>query len=254
MRVRRSSPLPAWSLKLSLLFVLTPSAMPQMANGIFVTSVPDIPFVALSELESTYIKPDGTSVSGKATRAIARDSKGRIFKEGRRFEPITESAPSLLILIDIYEPQTKTYTFLYPPFKTFWKGTLERPPRLIADEYFYGWPTRDGMPAYRLVKEEDLGTQTIDGMPVRGVRETQEVIDESGKKIVTTGEYWYSDELHMNLVATINGPDKSSLTVRVTQVNRIEPDATIFEIPSNYKRTETPIPRPLSDLKDGIGQ
>jgi hypothetical protein len=253
MRVRRS-PLPAWSWKLSLLLVLTPAAMPQMANGIFITSVPDIPFTAISELESTYIKPDGTSVTGKATRAIARDSKGRIFKEGRRLQPITESAPSLLILVDIYDPRTSTYTFLYPPFRTFWKGTLERPPLLIADEYFYGWPTRDGIPAYRLAKEEALGTQTIDGMTVRGVRETQEVIDETGKKIVTTGEYWYSDDLHMNLVATINGPDKSILTVRVTQVKRTEPDAAIFQIPSNYKRTETPIPRPLSDLKDGIGQ
>ena len=103
-------------------------------------------------------------------------------------------------------------------------------------------------------KRKLWASQTIDGMTVRGVRETQEVIDETGKKIVTTGEYWYSDDLHMNLVATINGPDKSILTVRVTQVKRTEPDAAIFQIPSNYKRTETPIPRPLSDLKDGIGQ
>jgi hypothetical protein len=196
--------------------------------------------VALSELESTSIKPDGTSVSGKATRAIARDSKGRIFKEGRRFEPITESAPSLLILIDIYEPQTKTYTFLYPPFKTFWKGTLERPPRSIADEYFYGWPTRDGLPISRSAKEEDLGTQTIDGMPVRGVRETKEVVDETGKRMVETAEYWYSDDLHMNLVAKLCKPGQVTLTVTVTQITRSEPDAAIFEIPSDYKRNETP--------------
>jgi hypothetical protein len=49
--------------------------MPQIANGIFVTSVPDIPFMAVSELETTRITPDGTSVSLKTTRAFARDSK-----------------------------------------------------------------------------------------------------------------------------------------------------------------------------------
>lgn len=240
MRVRRSTRLLAWSFRLSLLLALTPSAMPQMANGIFITSVPDIPFMAVSEVEITNIKPDGASVSFKTTRAIARDSKGRIYKEARRFEPATESATPPIILIDIYEPQTKTYIFIYPQYRTFWKGTLERPPIGLADEYFYGWPTRDGIPAYRLAKEEDLGTQTIDGMPVRGVGEKQEVVDESGKKMVTTGEYWYSDDLHMNLVAKLNEPGKVSLTVRVTQVTRSEPDAAIFEMPSDYKRNETP--------------
>jgi hypothetical protein len=93
---------------------------------------------------------------------------------------------------------------------------------------------------YNSAKEEDLGTQTIDGMPVRGVRETQEVVDESGKRMVKTDEYWYSDDLHMNLVAKHNEPGKVSLTVMVTQVTRTEPDAAIFEIPSDYKRNPTP--------------
>jgi hypothetical protein len=240
MRVRRSTPLLAWSFRLPLLLALTPSAMPQIANGIFVTSVPDTPFMAVSELETTRITPDGTSVSLKATRAIARDSKGRIYKEARRLEPATESATPPIILIDIYEPQTKTYIFIYPQYRTFWKGTLERPPIGLADEYFYGWRTRGGLPVYKSAKEEDLGTQTIDGMPVRGVRETQEVVDESGKRMVKTDEYWYSDDLHINLVAKHNEPGKVSLTVMVTQVTRTEPDAAIFEIPSDYKRNATP--------------
>jgi hypothetical protein len=92
--------------------------MPQIANGIFVTSVPDIPFMAVSELETTRITPDGTSVSLKTTRAFARDSKGRIFKEARRLEPATESATPPIIMIVIYEPQAKTYTFIYPQHRS----------------------------------------------------------------------------------------------------------------------------------------
>jgi hypothetical protein len=240
MRVRCAKPVLAWSFGLLFLLALTPGAIPQAVNGIFVTSIPEIPFMAVSELETTRITPDGTSVSLKTTRAIARDSKGRIYKEARRLEPATESATPPIILIDIFEPQTKTYTFIYPHSRTFWKGTLQRPPRGLADEYFYGWPTRDGLPVSRSAKEEDLGTQTIDGMPVRGVRETKEVVDETGKWMVETGEYWYSDDLHMNLVAKLNQPGKVSLTVTVTQITRAEPDATIFEIPSDYKRNETP--------------
>ena len=44
----------------------------------------------------------------------------------------------------------------------------------------------------------------------------------------------------MNLVAKHNEPGKVSLTVTVTQVTRTEPEAAIFEIPSDYKRNETP--------------
>ncbi len=106
--------------------------------------------------------------ASKATRAIARDSKGRIYKEAGRLEPATESATPPIIMIDLYEPPTKTYTFIYPQCRTFWKGTLQRPPSALAREYFYGWPTRNGLPVNRFVKKEDLGSQTIDGMPVHG--------------------------------------------------------------------------------------
>jgi hypothetical protein len=240
MRVLCFKPVLAWSFGLSFLLALIPGAIPQTANGIYVTSVPGIPFMAVSELETTRITPDGTSVSLKTTRAIARDSKGRIYKEARRLEPATESATPPIILIDIFEPQTKTYTFIYPDSRTFWKGTLQRPPSGLADEYFYGWPTRDGLPISRSAREEDLGNQTIDGMPVRGLRETKEVVDETGNRTVETAEYWYSDDLHMNLVTKLNKPGKVTLTVTVTQITRSEPDAAIFEIPSDYKRNETP--------------
>ncbi len=154
--------------------------------------------------------------------------------------PATESNTPEIIMIDLYEPQSRTYTFLYPQYRSFWKGTLDRPPSLLAREYFYGWPTRNGLPVYKSAKEEDLGTQIMEGMPVHGIRETQTVKDSSGKSTVVTDEYWYSDDLRMNLVAKHSEPRKVTSTVTVTQVTRAEPDAALFEIPAGYRRNDTP--------------
>ncbi len=66
-------------LALLVLLLLSSGALPQIANGIFVTPVPNVPFMAVSKLETTRIDPDGTIVSLKTIRDIARDSQGRIY-------------------------------------------------------------------------------------------------------------------------------------------------------------------------------
>jgi hypothetical protein len=80
----------------------------------------------------------------------------------------------------------------------------------------------------------------MEGIPVHGIRQTQTIKDSAGKSTVETDEYWYSDDLRMNLVARHNEPGGGSLTVTVTQVTRTEPDAALFEIPADYKRNDTP--------------
>jgi hypothetical protein len=80
----------------------------------------------------------------------------------------------------------------------------------------------------------------MEDMPVHGIRETQAIKDSAGKSTVETDEYWYSDDLRMNLVARHNEPGRTSLTVTVTQVTRTEPDAALFEVPAGYQRKDTP--------------
>lgn len=225
---------------LPLLLPVTPNALSQIANGIFVTPVPNAPFVAVVKFEQTRTDPDGTIVNLKTNRTIARDSRGRIYKDVRRLQLASESNTPPMIMIDLYDPQTKTYTYIYPQYGTFWRGTLVRPPSLLAHEFFYGWPTRNGLPVYASAKEEDLGTQTMEDIPVHGIRETQATKDSAGKSTIETDEYWYSDDLRMNLVARHNAPGKTSLTVTVTQITRTEPDAALFEVPAGYQRKDTP--------------
>ena len=53
--------------------------------------------------------------------------------------------------------------------------------------------------------------------------------------VVIIDEYWYSDELHLNILEKHSDPRSGELTITVTQLNRNEPAADLFEIPPNYK-------------------
>jgi hypothetical protein len=55
-----------------------------------------------------------------------------------------------------------------------------------------------------------------------------------------TDEYWYSDDLHMSLVADRKSPNGDRLTVTVTQITRAEPDPALFGIPANYRQLDSP--------------
>jgi hypothetical protein len=226
----------------ALLLARTPVTQDQdpRANGTFVTPIPDAPFTAVDKVEHTRIAPDGTTVHLQTTREIARDSRGRIFKVARMLRPVAENGTPAIIVIELYDPQTKTYTLIYPRSRTFWKGDLDRTPSLLAQEYFYGRHMHNGLPVYQYSREQDLGIRTMDDLSAHGIRETQTVVNEKGKTVDVTDEYWYSDDLRMSLLAKCNLPDEANLTVTVIQITRTEPDPNLFEIPSGYKQLDRP--------------
>jgi hypothetical protein len=98
----------------------------------------------------------------------------------------------------------------------------------------------NGLPVYKFAKEEDLGTESRVGIPVRGIREIQKLVDSTAKNALETDEYWYSDDLHMSVAAEHKFPNGESLTVTVTQITRGEPDSGLFEIPANYRQLDKP--------------
>jgi hypothetical protein len=209
------------------------------ANGTFVTPIPDAPFTAVDKVEHTRTAPDGTIVRLQTTREIARDSRGRIYKVARMLRPVAENGTPAIIVIELYDPHTKTYALIYPRSKTFWKGDLDHTPSLLAQEYFYSGPMHNGLPVYHYSREQDLGMQTMQDLSVHGILETETAVDDKGKTLHATDEYWYSDDLRMSLLAKCNMPG-ASLTVTVIQLTRTEPDPMLFEIPGGFRQLDKP--------------
>jgi hypothetical protein len=233
MRSQFSLPVAFWLFFLAV----SPGALAQASRGIFVTPIANAPFMAVVNVQRTRIQRDGTVVNLKSIRAIARGSNGQIYNETRALLPADATNTPPITGILLYDPQTRTNAFINPQEKTAWVGTVGRPPATVPPD-LYAAPTGNSLPVSQFTKEEELGTRTMEGVPVHGVRETQMIPaaqNGSGKEVTITDEYWYSDDLRLNLIVKHDEPRFGSVTMTVTQVTRSEPNASIFEVPAGYK-------------------
>jgi hypothetical protein len=140
--------------------------------------------------------------------------------------------------IHLYDPQTRVSTMVYPQQKLFSAGMVNRPPETVPPSQLYASPAGNSLPLSQFTQEKDLGTHRLDGLPVHGVRETQTIPASqsgTGKTVVITDEYWYSDDLRINMVMKHDDPRTGSMTMTVTQVSQDEPDPGLFQIPEGFK-------------------
>jgi hypothetical protein len=94
------------------------------------------------------------------------------------------------------------------------------------------------------VKLEDLGTDVIKGLVAKGTRRTFTVparLSGTGAPVEIVDDYWYSDDLQINLLVRRTDPRTGVQTVEITTIQREEPAPSLFEIPPGYKIVdETP--------------
>jgi hypothetical protein len=220
-------------LRLCFIFV-TPVAFAAMDRAIYISPIPNAPLTAIVEVDQTRIERDGTRVNAKFIETIARDSHGRMYRDAWRRDA---AGKPMLVTVDLYDPATATYTIVDPLFKTYWVGRLDRQPAIMGDGFFYD-PRDDGRPESQFEHGEDLGVQDMEGLPVHHVREIDPVKNNVEKRVVTR-EYWYSDDLRMNLASKLDEPQAVIQTMTVTQLTRKEPDAAIYKTPPGYRRVDT---------------
>jgi hypothetical protein len=88
---------------------------------------------------------------------------------------------------------------------------------------------------------EQLGEQNMEGVKSRGTRTTNTIqAGEIGndRPLTTVSERWYSDELQTEILNKRTDPRMGENTFRLTNINRGEPAAYLFQIPSGYNVIE----------------
>ncbi len=208
-------------------------------GGVFVTPVPGVPLTAVVEVKSSKLLPDGSTEVKKTTENIARDSQGRIYNERRELVNQTfDGTPQLLSYL-IFDPATRLSTFVDPSTHLARQSTL--PPRPSAPESI---PDSRVIAHNPLLQIQDLGTEIIEDVVVRGTRKSRTVpanASGTGKEIVITDETWYSDELRLNMLVNHDDPRTGRQSVKVSRIDRREPDQAVFQVPAGYKVVdETP--------------
>jgi hypothetical protein len=103
----------------------------------------------------------------------------------------------------------------------------------------------------------DLGTQTINGVAAQGTRTTRTIpAGEFGnvKPIVIVTERWYSSELQTYVMTKKTDPVMGDTVTQLTNIQRTEPDASLFKVPSDYAVSQGGGPRGAGRFRGGAAQ
>ena len=112
------------------------------------------------------------------------------------------------------------------------------PPPMIAQKIFL--TNEQGQ-----ATTEDLGSQTMEGVFVTGVRTTHTIpAGQIGndKPIAVVTEVWTSPDLKTIIYSKRSDPRTGELTFQLTNITRAEPDASLFTVPADFKLVEGPKP------------
>src|SRR5690242_3983413 len=204
---------------------------------------------------------DGNRIEQTTTGSVARDSQGRV----RRDEALPAlaggngEAPHLIMIDDplaqvhwTLDAQTKTATKMPmppmppppPPGKpgaVFDLG-MPTPPVPIEPATKTYFATTSIAPAFSFAtradskgaSKADLGLQTVEGVPAQGTRVTRTI--EAGQMgnslpIVITTETWFSPDLKVLISSKSSDPRIGETTYKLTNIQRAEPDPSLFQVP-----------------------
>lgn len=210
------------------------------------------PYTATATTESTQVLADGNRIVHKQSGLVARDGEGRTRREMTmdRMGPVALQGGKMIF---IHDPVGKAAYMLNPDKQTARVMKGDGPPPMpmlqmhkkiqggmAGDNVFFG-PGVEGNQAD--VKTESLGTQQIEGVTAEGKRVTRTIpagAIGNEQPIVITVETWTSPDLHTRVLQKRNDPRFGETVFRLTNIKQGEPDATLFQVPGNYKTFQAP--------------
>ena len=213
-----------------------------MQGGKVVTGAP---FSAVAVSETTQTLADGNHISRKTQSNLYRDSQGRIRREITLagFGPLAAPGqPKSFVVIN--DPVASVTYMLHPDQKTAEKlaKPFARMGGAMREAMRNKMSAREQQEiANGNLQQEDLGTQTIAGVIAQGTRITRTIpAGQIGneKPITIVHERWYSNDLQTVVMSKRNDPWSGETTYTLTHINRTEPDASLFTVPSDYSITQ----------------
>lgn len=213
--------------------------------------VTDAPFSADATTTVTQVLGDGTRIEQSTTARFFRDRIGRVRREQTilGLGPLNAGGNTQTITVDPDPGDGTAYT-LDPNSRT-----ARRVPRMAvglsvgltavrttAGIAVAGARSGGPQPVNRQT-EESLGTRQIEGVKATG-RKTTAIIPTgqigNDRPIEITDERWESPELRMLVYSRNSDPRTGVVEYRLTNINRAEPPADLFMVPSDYTISEPP--------------
>ena len=211
--------------------------------------VTDAPFSADATTTVTQVLGDGTRIEQSTTARFVRDRMGRVRREQTilGLGALNGAGGNLQTITVDPDPGDGTVYTLDPMTRT-----ARRVPRMAAAG-FVALRTNVGITVTQgriggpqpvnKATEESLGTRQIEGVKATG-RKTTTIIPTgqigNDRPIEITDERWESPELKMLVYSRNSDPRTGVVEYRLTNINRSEPPADLFVVPSDYTISEPP--------------
>jgi len=237
----RFDPKSLWAILLLLVpsaFAQTPQPGQRIPDGgvravlisIFIPSIPDAPFTATVNTESVRQLPDGTRITLRNHRLIARDKSGRIFQERRLLVPDGGQHESVLTQTEISDPVSHQQYICVVGEHACQLEDFEPAEAKLAPG---NAQKNAGAPS-----PETLGTQEIAGLKTEGTREVAVIpagtIGNDGP-LLAKREFWYSPQLGLNLLSIREDPRFGTQRFELSGVTLGEPDSKLFSPPEGLR-------------------
>jgi len=196
--------------------------------------VTDAPYSAIEENMYSKKKDDGTYADTTLTSThIYRDSQGRTRAERYVTSYRDDKPEARLMSIVITDPVTDSLYRLdkenLVATRRSWKAFQTEP----LDPCSISSP----QPKFP-VTTDSLGPKTFEGLTVEGYRQSMQApagAVGNGNIIDVVEETWISSDLKVAVLTKRDDSPGRRSTIRLTHVDRSEPDAALFQIPPDYK-------------------
>jgi hypothetical protein len=206
-------------------------------------TVTDAPYSGVEIRTSQQVLATGGFILRTEQTAVYRDSLGRVRRETTRKGPdgqtetrVTISDPVAGVVHEL-DATNKTASSRPARFPNWSQGTSTNRMQTM------GAGRRPAAQTDANVKRETLAARSINGTIASGARVTHAIpagTIGNSQAIETVRETWMADDLKVPLMTKSADPRTGTTTMELMNVNRSQPDPSLFQIPSDYTVKKAP--------------
>jgi hypothetical protein len=178
----------------------------------------------------------GNTIQRQEQSTVYRDSQGRVRRETTRTTPDGQTATR----VTISDPVAGVIHELDVKNKT----AFTRPARFPSQPQMANAGRTQTMGAGRRpaqtgpnVKRETLAAQSLHGIAASGSRVTRTIpagTIGNSQAIESVREIWTADDLKVPLMIKVTDPRMGTTVTELTNINRSQPDPSLFQVPADY--------------------
>ena len=202
-----------------------------------VATVTGAPYSGVEIRTSQQTLATGAFILRTEQSNVYRDSQGRVRRETTRKGPDGQTETRVTIsdpvagLVHELDARNKT-AFTRPA-----RFPGQTPTDSTGQVRTMGAGRRPAAQTDANVKRETLAAQSMNGIMASGSRVTRTIpagTIGNSQAIVTVRETWMADDLKVPLMTKTSDPRTGTTTTELTNINRSQPDPSLFQVPADY--------------------